>query len=88
MAANQQFENGATLVVATVVALGQTLFQSKVETIISKLQYFLMFHPVMQWWPLLLIVAGVVLLVKDRVGITRPHATKRREATNEQRGEQ
>ncbi|HEV3038680.1 MAG TPA: hypothetical protein VHA33_12970 [Candidatus Angelobacter sp.] len=87
MAANQQFENEATLVAVTVVALGQTLFQSKVETIISKL-HFLMLHPVMQWWPLLLIVAGVVLLVKDRLGTTHAHETTRREVTNEQRGEQ
>jgi hypothetical protein len=87
MAANQQFENEATLVVATVVALGQILFESKVETIISKL-HFLMLDPLVQWWPLLLIVAGVVLLVKDRIGVTHSHETARRHATNEQRGEQ
>jgi hypothetical protein len=87
MAANRQFENQATLVVATVVALGQTLFESKVETIISKLR-FLMLHPLAQWWPLLLIVAGVVLLVKDRIIVTGSHETTRRHATNEQRGEQ
>ncbi|HEV2987831.1 MAG TPA: hypothetical protein VG759_05280 [Candidatus Angelobacter sp.] len=87
MAANRQFENDAALITVTVAALGQTLFQGKIETIVSKL-HFLMLHPVMQWWPLLLIVAGVVLLVKDRLGTTHAHETTRREVTNERRGDQ
>ena len=87
MAANQQFENEATLVVATVVALGQTLFEGKVETLISRM-HSLMLHPLVQWWPLLLIAAGVVLLVRDRMDVTHSHETTRREVSNEQRGEQ
>ena len=69
-AGNHQFENEAPLAAGMVVAIGSVLLESKLETIISRL-HFPMLHAWVQWWPLLLIVAGVVLLFTDRAPAAR-----------------
>ncbi|HEV2962180.1 MAG TPA: hypothetical protein VG649_10175 [Candidatus Angelobacter sp.] len=85
-AGNQQFDNEA-FAAGFVVAIGTALFESKLETIISRL-HFPMLHAWVQWWPLLLIVAGVVLLFADRAPAARSCETKQSQFTDAQRGEQ
>jgi hypothetical protein len=58
---NHQFGTEATFAAAIVAAIGATILESKLGTIVSRL-HLSMLHVWVQWWPLLLIVAGVVLL--------------------------
>jgi hypothetical protein len=71
-AGNHQFGVGATLAVVGGVALGATMFESKFGTILSRL-YLSMVHIWAQWWPLLLIVAGMILLLRNQTSETRSH---------------
>jgi len=85
-AGNQPFENQAPFAVAMVAAIGATLFESKLDAIISRL-HSPMLHAWVQWWPLLLIAAGVVLLFADRAPATPSGEIAQSRFTDAQRGE-
>jgi hypothetical protein len=84
---NHQFENEAPLAAGIVVAIGSVLLESRLETIISRL-HFSMLHGWVQWWPLLLIVAGVVLLIADRAPATGSREVTPSQFRDAQGGEQ
>jgi hypothetical protein len=46
-----------------------------------------MFHAWVQWWPLLLIAAGMVLLLTDRAPVVRSRESTGPQCTDAQRGE-
>jgi hypothetical protein len=82
-AGNQQFETETALV----VALGATLLESKLGAMLARL-HFPTLHAWVQWWPLLLIAAGVVLLLTDRAPGTRSREITQPQVTDAQRGDQ
>jgi hypothetical protein len=86
-AGNHRFEAEATFAVAIVAALGATMFQSKFGTIVSRL-YLSMVHIWAQWWPLLLIGAGVILLLRNQASETRSHQAAQPRFTDAQGGGQ
>jgi len=85
-AGNQQFENEATFAAAIVMAIGATLLESKLGAIVSRLHSFTL-HAWVQWWPLLLIVAGVVLLLADRAPAVHSRPFTQSQFPEAQRGE-
>lgn len=46
----------------TVAAASLALLQSQLEVVVSRL-HFPALHPLVQWWPVLLIMAGLIVLV-------------------------
>jgi hypothetical protein len=83
MTGNHQFGSEATLATAVLAAIGATLFESKLGTIVSRLHL----HAWVQWWPLLLIAAGTVLLLTDRAPAARSREFTGPQHTDAQRGE-
>jgi hypothetical protein len=86
MTGNHQFGSEATLATAVVAAIGATLLESKLGAIVSRL-HLSMFHAWVQWWPLLLIAAGMVLLLTDRAPAARSREFTGPQGTDAQRGE-
>ncbi len=84
-AGNHQFGNDAPFGMAIVAAIGAILLENKLETIISNL-HFVRLHAWVQWWPLLLIVAGAVLMFVEQPAQAQFPATAQSQPTDAQRG--
>ena len=84
-AGNHQFGNDAPFAMAIVAAIGALLLESKLESIISNF-HFVRLHSWVQWWPLLLIVAGAILMFLERTANTQSLARAQSQPTDAQRG--
>lgn len=85
-AGNQQFVNDASFSMAIVAAIGVLLLESKLESIFSSLR-FVQLHEWAQWWPLLLVLAGAILMFLEPTPNAQALATARSQPINTQRGE-
>lgn len=82
-AGNHQFGNEAPFAMAIVAAIGAILLKSKLESIVSNL-HLVRLHAWVQWWPLLLIFAGAVLMLTERATKAQSPATTQSQLTDAQ----